>query len=280
MKSFLLYAIGISAEIGVMMFAFLILWIMSEMDVLEIILISAIIAGIVSLPVFLEIENFIEENSKKGAGGNMVNKNNIVNLGGKFIMEFEYSHTAHKEKFYINHLEIKRISGAIDTMPVIVPQHLINTKVSWCGVPVVIGGSYRSYNKHYAERSELILVVLADSIEKMEVVEYNQNFISLCGYICKEPVYRETPKGRRITDLLIAINRPYGKRSDYIPCICWEENAESTKNFKIGDKVSVDGRLQSREYKKLISEGEYETRTAYEVSASKVGLIVEDENEN
>lgn len=210
----------------------------------------------------------------------MINKNNIVSLRGYFYGEFEYSHTTHEKDFYINYLDVKRTNGAIDRIPIMVPEHLVNVKDLWMGAPVVIGGSYRSYNKHDADRNRLVLTVLANSIKKLGMVDRRQNFISLCGYICKEPIYRTTPKGRKITDLLIAINRPCEKKSDYIPCIFWESDAELAKDFKIGDKISVGGRVQSREYTKKISDSEYETRTAYEVSASKIGLVVEGENEN
>lgn len=110
-----------------------------------------------------------------------------------------------------------------------------------------------------------------------EAYPTDENSIFIDGYICKEPKYRETPLGREITDILLAVNRPYGK-SDYIPCICWGRNARFAGNLEIGTHIQIEGRIQSREYQKKISDDEFEARTAYEVSASKIEVVEETED--
>ena len=139
------------------------------------------------------------------------------------------------------------------------------------GEYIRIGGQFRSYNRHEEKKNRLVLSVFAREVEFLdeEVENAKTNQIFLDGYICKPPVYRKTPLGREIADLLLAVNRPYGK-SDYIPCICWGRNARYATTFEIGSHVSVIGRIQSREYVKKLSEDEAERRIAYEVSVCKI----------
>ena len=137
-------------------------------------------------------------------------------------------------------------------------------------------GQFRSYNRHEENKNKLVLSVFVREVNLLESEDEIQrpNSIFLDGYICKEPVYRKTPLGREIADLLLAVNRPYGK-SDYIPCICWGRNARFAESFAIGGHIQLWGRIQSREYQKKIDENEYEKRIAYEVSVSKMEYLGE-----
>jgi single-stranded DNA-binding protein len=140
----------------------------------------------------------------------------------------------------------------------------------------MVNGQFRSYNRHEEDRNRLVLSVFAREISfvEEELDGAKTNNILLDGYICKAPVYRKTPLGREIADLLLAVNRPYGK-SDYIPCICWGRNARYASSFEVGEHVQVLGRIQSREYVKKLSEVETEKRVAYEVSVSKLECVGE-----
>lgn len=200
-------------------------------------------------------------------------ENNMVTLRGEIISDFQFSHETFREKFYLFDLKAERHSDAIDILPVIVSERLLDVKSSAIGAKVVVNGQLRSFNKQCGEKRKLILTVFTRDIENVEESDfYNENEIVLRGYICKEPVYRKTPLGREITDLVLAVNRPYGK-SDYIPCICWERNARFLAMQQVGTEVEITGRFQSREYTKRIGETEYETRTVFEVSVSKLEVI-------
>jgi len=144
---------------------------------------------------------------------------------------------------------------------------------------IMVSGQFRSYNRHEEHKNRLILSVFVREVDFPENLPENEktNYIFLDGYICKEPVYRKTPLGREIADILLAVNRPYGK-SDYIPCISWGRNARYAGNFRVGERCRIWGRIQSREYMKKISEEEAEKRIAYEVSVSKLELVEEGED--
>ena len=132
-------------------------------------------------------------------------------------------------------------------------------------------GQFRSYNRHEEKKNRLVLSVFGRELTFVEEEDdsVETNLIELNGYICKPPVHRMTPLGREIADVLLAVNRPYGK-SDYIPCICWGRNANFARSFEVGGRLHIWGRIQSREYIKKLSETETEKRTAYEVSVSKL----------
>ena len=157
-----------------------------------------------------------------------------------------------------------------------ISERIVDVEVEAVGANVIINGQFRSYNRHESKKNRLLLSVFARDIEFVDEVLENEktNQIYLDGYICKPPVYRKTPLGREITDLLLASNRPYGK-SDYIPCICWGRNARYASSFEVGMRCVIWGRIQSREYMKKISEDELEKRIAYEVSVSKLELFEE-----
>ena len=199
--------------------------------------------------------------------------NNQVSIAGEVVSEFVYSHDVFGEGFYVLEISVSRLSESNDIIPVMVSERLINVKNSYVGMFVQINGQFRSYNRHEERKNKLVLSVFAREIDFMEELEESSrtNQIFLDGYICKEAVYRKTPLGREIADLLVAVNRSYGK-SDYIPCICWGRNARFASTFEVGTHVQIWGRIQSREYVKKLSETEVEQRIAYEVSVSKIEI--------
>ena len=198
-------------------------------------------------------------------------KNNQVILIGKIVGEFSYSHEIYGEGFYTTDVSVERTSGSCDMVPVMVSDRLMNVKESCTEKLVRVTGQFRSYNRHEKKKNKLVLSVFAREIEFLDKIEESAgtNQIYLDGFICKEPIYRKTPLGREITDLLLAVNRPYGK-SDYIPCICWGRNARYVSNFAVGARCLVWGRIQSREYMKKLDEENVERRVAFEVSVAKV----------
>ena len=171
------------------------------------------------------------------------------------------------EGFYLVDLEVNRLSDQADVIPLMVSERLVDVTENYQGCTVEAIGQFRSYNRHEGSRNRLVLSVFVREIHFMEeFTDYTKtNQIFLDGYICKTPIYRKTPLGREIADILLAVNRPYGK-SDYIPCIAWGRNARYVSNFRVGTRACIWGRVQSREYTKKISESECETRVAYEVS--------------
>jgi len=170
-------------------------------------------------------------------------------------------------------VKCKRLSESYDIIPVMVSERLIDVTDSYIGSLICVVGQFRSYNRHEEHKNRLVLSVFAREINFIEEMEESSktNQIFLDGYICKEPVYRKTPLGREIADLLLAVNRPYGK-SDYIPCICWGRNARYANHFKVGERCAFWGRIQSREYMKKLDEENVEKRVAFEVSVSKMEL--------
>ena len=197
---------------------------------------------------------------------------------GEIVSEFEFSHEVYGEGFYLVDISVSRLSDSVDYIPLMVSERLVDVTQSYIGETISVSGQFRSYNRHEEKKNKLVLSVFAREIEFVDEISENArtNQIFLDGYICKEPVYRKTPLGREIADLLLAVNRPYGK-SDYIPCICWGRNARYAANFQVGERCLVWGRIQSREYMKRISDENMEKRVAYEVSVSKLELPQEEE---
>ena len=198
-------------------------------------------------------------------------ENNAVVLAGEVAGTPLYSHEVYGEGFYVFDMNIPRESGNIDTVPVMVSERMCNIEDIKVGKLYEVVGQFRSYNRHEEQKNRLVLSVFVRELEFIdeELDGAKTNSIFLDGYICKLPVYRKTPLGREIADLLLAVNRPYGK-SDYIPCICWGRNARYASAFEVGGHVLIWGRIQSREYMKRIGENETEKRVAYEVSVSKL----------
>ena len=198
-------------------------------------------------------------------------ENNQVSIVGEIISDFQYSHEVYGEGFYMVEVAVSRLSNFSDYIPLMISERLIDTSQSYIGQKVYVTGQFRSYNRHEELKNRLVLSVFVREIEfiEEETEEMKSNQILLDGYICKDPIYRKTPLGREIADLLVAVNRSYGK-SDYIPCICWGRNARCAARLEVGVHVQIWGRIQSREYVKRLNEDEVEKRTAYEVSVSKI----------
>ena len=174
-------------------------------------------------------------------------------------------------------VKVQRLSESYDIIPVMVSERLLDVNADYKGLLISVSGQFRSYNRHEERKNRLVLSVFAREIEFVDEIEESArtNQIFLDGYICKEPIYRKTPLGREIADLLLAVNRPYGK-SDYIPCICWGRNARYASNFRVGERCAIWGRIQSREYMKKLDEENVERRVAFEVSVSKLELFNEE----
>ena len=201
-------------------------------------------------------------------------ENNQVTVMGEIASEFEFSHEVFGEGFYMLELLVKRLSDSFDRIPVMISERLIDVTKDYRGEFIQISGQFRSYNRHEEKKNRLVLSVFAREAVFAEATDdkIKSNQIFLDGFICKPPVYRKTPLGREIADMLVAVNRPYWK-SDYIPCISWGRNARFAANFEVGSRVQIWGRIQSREYVKRLEDDRTEKQTAYEVSVSKLEEI-------
>jgi len=231
-------------------------------------------------------------------------ENNYLTLVGKVTSEKKFSHEIYGERFYSFDLEIPRLSGAADIIPVTASERLFTDEMMQIGTKLLIKGQFRSYNSYENEKNKLILTVFAKDIERLEedneeVLEseeseensdevdearkeafrkdYITNEVVLVGFICKKPVYRQTPFGREIADLLLAVNRAYNK-SDYIPSIAWGRNARFCQNLEVGTEVKIVGRVQSRNYEKKLEDGSVIKKVAYEVSVGSLEVIKQSEN--
>ena len=200
-----------------------------------------------------------------------VMENNRVTVIGTIVSDFTFSHAVFGEGFYLVDLSVNRLSEQADVIPLMVSERLMDVTRDYRGCTIEADGQFRSYNRHEGVKNRLVLSVFVREVQFLEeFTDYTKtNQIFLDGYIWKEPIYRKTPLGREIADLLVAVNRPYGK-SDYIPCIAWGRNARFASGFSVGTRIQIWGRVQSREYTKKLSETECEKRTAYEVSVSKL----------
>ncbi len=206
-------------------------------------------------------------------------ENNHLVLVGKVTSEKVFSHEIYGESFYVFNLEVPRLSGNADIIPITISERLILEKELEIGDKVAIEGQFRSYNSYENEKNRLILTVFAKDIRYISEEESSEkvsNEVTLIGFICKKPIYRQTPFGREISDILLAVNRAYNK-SDYIPAIAWGRNARFCQNIEVGTKVKITGRVQSRNYEKKLADGTTQTRTAYEVSISSLEIVNEEE---
>lgn len=198
-------------------------------------------------------------------------ENNKVTIIGEVVSEFRFSHEVYGEGFYTVDISVNRLSNSVDVIPLMISERLVDVNEDLRGTLIEASGQFRSYNRHEETKNRLVLSIFVRELEFISDYdeEISTNQIFLDGYICKPPIYRKTPLGREIADILIAVNRPYGK-SDYIPCIAWGRNARYAAGFQIGGHIQVYGRIQSREYTKRLNENECEKRVAYEVSVSKL----------
>lgn len=209
--------------------------------------------------------------------------NNHIILVGKITDEKKFSHEMYGEKFYTFDLSVPRLSGNADIIPVTISERLFRDEDLVVDKKVKITGQFRSYNSYENEKNKLILTVFAKDIEFLpnqeeEIVaskDLISNEVVLTGYICKQPIYRQTPFGREIADILLAVNRAYNK-SDYIPCITWGRNARYCSKMEVGTEVKVVGRVQSRAYEKKHEDGTVEQKIAYEVSISNLEVMDSD----
>ena len=213
-------------------------------------------------------------------------ESNYLTLVGKVTGEKQFSHEIYGERFFTFKLSIARLSGNADIIPITVSERIINDEMLSEGKKLLVKGQFRSYNSYENERNKLILTVFAKDIIELQEEEENEfakkdgvtNEVVLVGFICKKPIYRQTPFGREIADLLLAVNRAYNK-SDYIPSIAWGRNARFSQNLEVGTKVRIVGRVQSRQYEKKFEDGTVETRIAYEVSIGSLEIVDENDTE-
>ena len=199
--------------------------------------------------------------------------NNEVELLGTVESELSFSHEVYGEGFYKFILDVPRLSDISDKISITVSERLLTDINLTIGQTIFVSGQFRSYNNYSESGNKLILTVFARDIVTNENIEEgkNPNHIFLNGFLCKKPVYRTTPFGREITDILIAVNRAYNK-SDYIPAIAWGRNARFASTLEVGENVKIWGRIQSRDYQKKIDEENVITKTAYEISISKMDI--------
>ena len=195
-------------------------------------------------------------------------ENNTALITGEICSPPVMSHSFKGENFYNMTVKVKRLSDVYDYITVTVQENMVPGLEE--GKAVTVSGQYRSYNNYSGVGNKLILTLFANEITDETETE-NPNTIYLNGFICKQPIYRTTPFGREITDIIVAVNRNLGK-SDYIPCIAWGRNAKYAAGLNVGDNIEVWGRIQSRNYKKKITEEEIVEKTAYEVSVTRILL--------
>ena len=223
-------------------------------------------------------------------------ENNCVTLIGKVASDKRLSHETFGEKFYLFDLEVMRLSDIADIIPITVSERLLTDFDLSIGNQIIVDGQFRSYNNYENEKNRLVLTVFAKDIQEYDKVKEQEesteqddeenegtekkgevtNEIVLIGYICKKPIYRQTPFGREIADILLAVNRAYNK-SDYIPCIAWGRNARFCQNIEVGTEIKITGRIQSRTYEKKFEDGTSETRVAYEISIASMEVIEDNE---
>lgn len=208
-------------------------------------------------------------------------ENNRVCIIGEIVSEFTFSHEVFGEGFYIANVSVNRLSDMVDVIPLMISERLIDVTKDYRGMKIEVAGQFRSYNRHEGTKNKLVLSIFVRELrfieeDEMPEEQSKSNQIFLDGFVCKPPIYRKTPLGREIADVLVAVNRPYGK-SDYIPCIAWGRNARFAGGLEVGSHLQISGRVQSREYTKKIGEDEVERRVAYEVSVSKIDLVEDEE---
>ena len=205
---------------------------------------------------------------------NLFEEYNNVILQGKIVTEKKFNHEIYGEKFYVFDLEVARLSNVMDVIPILISERLLIDNDIKVGTLLNVNGQYRSYNSSDQTKNRLVLMVFVKEYNVINEINVSipQNEITLNGFLCKKPVYRTTPLGRDIVDILLAVNRAYNK-SDYIPLIAWGRNAKYSKDLIVGTNIKVVGRIQSRQYEKKYEDGTTQIKRAYEVSVDKLELI-------
>ncbi len=201
----------------------------------------------------------------------MICENNRVQLRGAVAGRPVFSHGSRGLEFYTFPLEVLRLSGNADLINIILRRELLETLTLNEGEKLSLSGELRSFNNRRGEGAKLVITVFAQELSFQDGPD--ENLVELRGTLCKEPRLRSTPSGRDICDLMLAVNRHYG-RSDYLPCICWGSRARLAAPWPVGTKLSLAGRIQSRSYRKLGPEGLLE-KTAYEVSVMELNPLSE-----
>ena len=210
-------------------------------------------------------------------------ENNHIVLVGKVTSDKRFSHEIYGEKFYVFDLSVPRLSGNSDIIPVTISERLMVNGELPLNTKVTVEGQFRSYNSYGEGRNRLVLTVFAKNVTLLEDQEneveakkdFTSNEVTLIG---KKPIYRQTPFGREISDILLAVNRAYNK-SDYIPCIAWGRTARFCENMEVGTEVKIIGRVQSRQYEKKYEDGTIENKVAYEVSVGSLEVVNQDGEE-
>lgn len=197
---------------------------------------------------------------------------NFVEISGIIENVPVFSHEIEGEKFFEFQIEVDRLSHSKDSVPITISERAFYGQELKAGDFVKILGEYRSFNKAEGPRSRLMLYVFAKEIEIWEEKTF-VNEVKLSGFLCKEPIYRKTPFGREICDVLLAVNRTNYHKSDYVPCILWGRNARFMANQSIGCKIEIVGRIQSRNYTKTHEDGTIEQKVAYEISCQRMGIL-------
>ena len=197
--------------------------------------------------------------------------NNKIHLTGVVANDPKFSHEVPNEKIYEFEIKCKRASEYVDTLKCLIPEVFISNVKE--GKTIKLEGEIRTRNIEEDNKSKLKISVFVINEPTISEDEKHSNLVSIKGVLCKDTIFRETPLGREIADLLLAVNRPYGK-ADYIPCVIWGRNAIMAKQYKVGTKVELSGRLQSREYNKMIDD-KCEKKVAYEMSASIIKVVEE-----
>ena len=212
----------------------------------------------------------------------MDSTNNTISIWGKISSDFVFSHEVYGEGFYTFYVDVDRLSETYDSLPITISERLADKESLPVGTLVHISGQVRSYNSFVAEakKNRLVLTTFTKDIRILTEEEYlshkNSNEVVLNGFICKPPVFRTTPFGREISDLLLAVNRSYNK-SDYVPCIAWGRNAKFVSGMAVGDNIKITGRMQSRNYQKKLEDGEVLEKVAYEISVAKIEYSAQEE---
>lgn len=224
------------------------------------------------------VKEQIEDKERVGMVEHILENNEVV-LIGKVVSDIKFSHKVYGEGFYTFELEVPRLSSSADILPVTISERILPSIGNIQGKVLEVLGQFRSYNQYEEGKNRLVLTVFILEVKEVSEQELakNKNYIFLNGYVCKEPIYRTTPFGREITDLLLAVNRSYHK-SDYIPCITWGRNARFAQNLAVGEHIQVWGRIQSRVYQKKLETGESVAKIAYEISISKMETVDEEGN--